>query len=71
MSALIILFEYISKNKLTQVSDENIKNYLHYCREEKKYSNLAIRISIAAIRYFYIPILKENVLGSLNMKIRK
>ena len=70
-SALKIFFEYISKNKFSQVKDDDIKNYMQYCRESKKYSNSALRQSIAAIRYFYIHILKENVPEALNIKIRK
>ncbi len=71
MSALKLFFEYITKNKLTQLSDDDIKKYLHYCREEKKYSNSALRISIAAIRYFYMYVLKDKVPDALNIKIRK
>lgn len=71
MSALKLFLQYITKNKLTQVSDDTINNYLQYCREERKYSNSAIRISIAAIRYFYLHILKENVPDALKVKIRK
>jgi integrase/recombinase XerD len=71
MSALKLFFEYISINKLTQVSNDHIQNYLQFCREEKKYSTSALRQSIAAIKYFYIHILKENVPDALNVKIRK
>ncbi len=38
MSALKLFLEYISKNKLTQVSNDNIQNYLQYCRENKNCS---------------------------------
>ena len=71
MSALKLFFEYITKNKLTQISDEHIQNYLQFCREEKDYSNSAIRQAIAAIRYFYVHVLKENIPDALNVKIRK
>ncbi len=71
MSALKLFFEYISRNKLTQISNDQIQNYLQFCREEKKYSNSAIRQSIAAIRYFYVHILKEESPAALNIKIRK
>ncbi len=71
MSALKLFFEYITKNKLTQLSDDDINKYLQYCREEKKYSNSALRISIAAIRFFYLHVLKDKVPDALNIKIRK
>jgi integrase/recombinase XerD len=71
MSALKIFFKYISKNKLSQVSNDDIQNYMQFCREDRKYSNSALRQSIAAIKYFYVHILKENMPEALNIKIRK
>ena len=71
MSALKLFFEFITKNKLSQISNDHIQNYLQFCREEKQYSNSALRQSIAAIRYFYLHILKEPEPDALNVKIRK
>ncbi len=71
MSALKVFFDYVRKNGLKRVTNENIKNYLQFCREEKKYSNSALRQSIAAIRYFYLHILEEEIPSALKIKLRK
>lgn len=71
MSALKMFFEYIHKNRLKQITDENIRKYFQFCREEKKYSNSSLRQSVAAIRYFYLYVLEKETPSALKIKIRK
>jgi len=70
-SALKLFLEWISRLKLDIVTDENIQNYIYYCKSEKNYSFSSMKQTIAAIRYFYDKILRKPIPESLNITMRK
>jgi site-specific recombinase XerD len=49
LSALKLFLEYISKLNTEKVSDDDIKNYLFYCKTQKKYSYSTLKQVIATI----------------------
>ncbi len=70
-SALKLFLEWISRLKLDIVTDENIQNYIYYCKSEKNHSFSSMKQTIAAIRYFYDKILRKPIPESLNITMRK
>ncbi|MCH7771053.1 MAG: site-specific integrase [Bacteroidetes bacterium] len=70
-SALKLFLEYIENLKLEQVTDEEIQNYLYYCKTEKKYSYSSMKQVIAAISYLYKKVFNKQIPEALNIELRK
>jgi site-specific recombinase XerD len=71
LSALKLFLEYISKLNAEKVSDDDIKNYLFYCKTQKKYSYSTLKQVIATISYLYVKIFKQALPEALEVKLRK
>jgi len=70
-SALKLFLEWISKSNLNRVTDEAIKNYLYYCKTNRKYSFSSMKLVTASIRYLYQKVLKKTIPEALNIELRK
>lgn len=70
-SALKLFLEYVKKQKIEQVTDIELQNYLLYCKTEKKYSYSSMKQVIATISYLYKKVIKKAVPGALNIELRK
>ncbi len=66
-----MFLEYISKINTKNVSDDDIQNYLFYCKTKKKYSYSTMKQVIAAISYLYVKIFNEPIPKALDIKLRK
>jgi site-specific recombinase XerD len=71
LSALKLFLEYISKINTKKVSDDDIQNYLFYCKTEKKYSYSTMKQVVATISYLYVKIFNEPIPKALDIKLRK
>ena len=71
VSALKLFLEYISKLNVKEVTDNEIQEYLYYCKTEKAYSFSSMKQVIATIRYLYLNVFNKPVPESLNIKLRK
>ncbi|GBD87687.1 tyrosine recombinase XerC [bacterium BMS3Abin03] len=71
LSALKLFLEYIQNLHIKEVTDKDIKDYLYYCKSEKKYSYSSMKLVIAAISYLYKKVFNKPVPDALNVKFRK
>lgn len=51
-SALKLFLQNVSKLKANKISDDDIQNYLYYCKQEKKYSFSSMKQVLATIRFY-------------------
>ena len=71
LSAVKLFLEFIEKLKVTQIGEDEIENYLYFCKEDKKYSFSAMKLTIASIQYLYSKVLLKPVPQKLFIKLRK
>jgi len=71
LSALKLFLEYIENLQLMGVTDNEIQNYLYYCKTKKKYSYSSMKQVIATISYLYKKIFDEPIPEALNIELRK
>lgn len=70
-SALGKFFNYLAKSKIEKVTDDVIRDYLYYCKNDIGYATSSMKQITASIKHFYGYILKEPVPQALNIKFRK
>ncbi len=70
-SAINGFLAYLESVKTDKVDDNQIKDYLHLCAKEKKYSFSSMKHVIASIRYLYAKVLDKPIPGALNIELRK
>ncbi len=66
-----LFLEFISKINTKKVSDDDIQNYLFYCKTKKEYSYSTMKQVIGAISYAYVEIINEPIPKTLDIKLRK
>jgi len=71
VSSLKLFLDYISKLNVKEVTDNEIENYLYYCKTKKDYSFSSMKQVIATIRYLYLNVFNKPVPKSLNINLRK
>ena len=71
LSAVKLFLEFIEKLKVAQIGEDEIENYLYFCKEDKKYSFSAMKLTIASIHYLYSKVLLKPVPQKLFIKLRK
>jgi site-specific recombinase XerD len=71
LSALKLFLEYIEKLQLRGVTDNEIQNYLYYCKTKKKYSYSSMKQVIATISYLYKKVFNKPIPDALNIELRK
>ena len=71
LSALKLFLEYIKKLQLIGVTDNEIQNYLYYCKTQKKYSYSSMKQVIATISYLYKKVFDKPIPEALNIELRK
>jgi len=70
-SALKLFLQNVSKLKANKISDDDIQNYLYYCKQEKKYSFSSMKQILATIRFLYGKVFHQPIPKVLNIKLRK
>ncbi len=70
-SSLKMFLDWVAETKLENVNNKAIKDYLYFCKTQKKYSFSSMKLVIASIRYFYVKLLKKDVPEALNIELRK
>lgn len=71
LSTLKLFLEYVENIRKDKITENEIQNYLYYCKKKKNYSYSAIKHVIAVIRYLYLKVLNKPVPAALNIKLRK
>lgn len=71
MSALYLFLDYLSELEVSEITDKEITDYLHYCKSEKDYSFSSMKQAMASIRYLYKNVLNKPIPEALNLKLRK
>lgn len=71
LSALKLFLEWIENTKNKKVTDNEIKNYLFYCKTERKYSFSSMKQVITTIGYLYKKVFHKPVSEALNIELRK
>ncbi len=70
-SALKLFLQWVSELKVTKISDDDIQNYLYYCKQQKKYSFSSMKQVLATIRFLYGKVFHQPIPKVLNIKLRK
>lgn len=71
VSALYLFLNYVAKLNVSEITDKEITDYLHYCKSEKGYSFSSMKQAMASIRYLYKKVLDKPIPEALNLKLRK
>ena len=71
LSALSKYFDYILSHKIKKVTDAVITDYLYYCKNNIGYATSSLKQIVAALKHFYVRILKEPIPEALNIHFRK
>ena len=71
LSALKLFFEWIEKSDVNKVTNEEIQDYLFYCKNEKKYAFSTMEQIIATISFLYVKVLDKPITKALDIKLRK
>lgn len=70
-SALNLFLTYVVENKLKEVTDQNIEEYLFICKSKKHYSFSSMKHVVASIRFLYLKVLYKPLPNALNIKMKK
>ena len=71
LSVLKLFLEWVENLNVEKVTDDEIENYLYYCKNEKNYSFSTMKQIISTIRYLYINVFNKSIPKALDMKLRK
>ncbi len=71
LSVLKLFLEWVEKSKLKKVDENEIQNYLYYCKTEKKYSYSTMKQVIATIGFLYKKVFCQPLPKALDIKLRK
>jgi integrase/recombinase XerD len=71
LSALKLFLNWIEKTKTKKVTDEEIQNYLFYCKKDRKYAFSTMKQVIAAVSFLYSKVFFKPVPKVLDIKLRK
>lgn len=71
LSALHLFLDFIIKRKVTEITDEDITAYLHFCKTEKNYAYSSMKLAVASIQFLYKKVLEQPVPKALEINIRK
>lgn len=66
LSALKLFLEWVENSKLQKVDENEIQDYLFYCKTEKKYSYSTMKQVIETISFY----IKKNILQANSKSIR-
>jgi len=71
ISSLKMFLTYIQTISTTKIENSHIRDYLYYCKTEKKYSYSSMKQIIASISYLYEKVLLQPKPNALNIKLKK
>ena len=71
LSTLKLFLEYVENIRKDKITEEEIQNYLYYCKKKKNYSYSTMKHVIAVIRYLYLKVLYKPIPAVLNIELRK
>ncbi len=70
-SALKLFLQWVSELKVSKISQDDIQNYLYYCKQEKLYSFSSMKQVLATIRFLYGKVFHQPIPQVLDIKLRK
>ncbi len=70
-STLKLFLQYVSNLKVNKISDDDIQNYLYFCKREKQYSFSSMKQVLATIRFLYGKVFHQPIPKVLDIKLRK
>jgi len=70
-SAVRQFSKYVTDRKIPKITGTVIRDYFHYLKSEKEVSYSTLKLHLAALRYLYQNILKQEIDFDFNLKIRK
>ena len=70
-SALKLFLQWVSELKVDKISDDDIQNYLYFCKQKKQYSFSSMKQVLATIRFLYGKVFHQAVPKVLDIKLRK
>ncbi|MCF6271291.1 MAG: site-specific integrase [Melioribacteraceae bacterium] len=71
LSVLKLFLEWVENSKLEKVDENEIQDYLYYCKTEKKYSYSTMKQVIATISFLYKKVFLKPIPKALDIKLRK
>jgi len=70
-SALKLFLQWVSQLNVDKISDDDIQNYLYYCKKKKQYSFSSMKQVLATIRFLYGKVFHQPIPKVLDIKLRK
>lgn len=70
-STLKLFLQWVSELNLDKISDDDIQNYLYYCKQDKAYSFSSMKQVLATIRFLYGKVFHQPIPQVLDIKLRK
>ncbi|MGC9366867.1 MAG: site-specific tyrosine recombinase/integron integrase [bacterium] len=71
VSALNLFLKYIYENNIEKITENEIQEFLYFCKDKKKYSFSSMKQIISTIRYLYLKVLYKPVPKSLYITLKK
>lgn len=70
-SATLNFLNYIEQNSVKKISENDLKNYLLYCKTQKNYSRSSMKLVLSSLKFVYENVLHEAVPDALKIRLRK
>lgn len=70
-SALKLFLQWVAQLNVNKISDDNIQEYLYYCKKQKQYSFSSMKQVLATIRFLYDKVFHQPIPKVLDIKLRK
>ncbi|MBO6536002.1 MAG: tyrosine-type recombinase/integrase [Balneolaceae bacterium] len=71
LSCIHLFLRYVSNNKLTEVTGEDLRVYFSFCKTELKYSYSTMKQHLASVRFLYHHVLNKPIDFDFNIKMKK
>ena len=71
LSVLKLFLDWVEKRNVDKVSNEEIQDYLFYCKNKKNYAFSTMKQVIATISFLYDKVLDKPIPKALDIKLRK
>lgn len=70
LNGLHIFLEYLSSNKIQNVSSTELDVFFHHCKKELEYSYSMMKQLLASVKFLYEEVLKEEIDFDFNIKMK-
>lgn len=71
INGLGIFLNYISENKIENVSGLELSQYFYYCKKELNYGYSMMKQLLASVKFLYQEVLNESIDFDFNIKMKK